>query len=197
MRWIYSLEPGKAGNEVTRGLTGRIMAPADPQNQIGILEASYTDAGRSPVGSLTSRTTLTLRNSRVEAEASTELSGATVQRNDDASGREYVRANKNGDWARYASLNLSGVASVTCRAISAKAGGAIEFHRDSAQGEVLARLEVKPTGDENHWEDHLEEITAPLKPLNGRCDLFAVFVIPDQTHFLNLDWIQFNLQANP
>ena len=190
VRWIYSLEPGKAGPDMTRGLTGTIAAPEALNNRIGILEASYTDAGRPPVGSLVGKATVTLRNRRVEAEESTELSGAKVQGADHASGRRFVRANADGDTARYASLNLADAGSVTCRVASAKTGGTIELHRDSAKGEVLARIEVKPTGAWNVWT----ECSAPMTSLAQRCDLVAVFHNPGQTNLLSLDWIQVNLR---
>ena len=48
VRWIYSLQPGKASPGMTRGLTGEIPAPGGDQANVGVLEASYTDAGRPP-----------------------------------------------------------------------------------------------------------------------------------------------------
>lgn len=188
VRWIYSLEPGKAGLDMTRGLTGRVTAPDLTVNRVGILEAIYTDAGRAPAGSLTGKATVTLRNHRVEAEESTELGGASVQGAGDASGKKFLRANADGDTARYASLNVSAVVSVTCRVASAKTGGTIELHRDSAKGELLARVATKPTGDWKTWE----EVIAPFKSVDQRCDVVAVFVSPGQTNWVSLDWIQFN-----
>lgn len=188
VRWIYNLQPGKAGTDLTRGLTGKIIAPEDPQNHICILEASYTDAGRAPAGSLVGKATVRLRNRRIEAEESPELIGATVQGASHASGKKSIHANADGDSARFASLNLSDAGSVTCRVASAKTRGTIELHRDSAQGELLARVEVKPTGAWNVWE----EVVTPMKSMEKRCDLIATFVSPGQTNWMNLDWIQFN-----
>ena len=188
VRWIYSLEPGKAGADMTRGLTGKITAAEDLQNRVCILEASYTDAGRAPAGSLVGKATVTLRNRRIEAEESTELIGTTVQGAGHASGKKSVRANADGDTARYVSLDLSDAGSVTCRVASPKTGGTIELHRDSAKGELVARIEVKPTGAWNVWE----EVATPMKSLDKRCDLVATFVGLGQTNWMSLDWIQFN-----
>jgi cytochrome c len=188
VRWIFSLEPGKTGMDQTRGLTGRISPPDDPQNRIGILEASYTDAGRAPVGALGAKATLTLRNRRVEAEDSRELIGAKVQSAGDASGKKFLRANADGNTARFTALKLADAGSVTCRVAAAQTGGTIEFHRDSAQGELLSRVEVKPTGDWKIWA----ELTAPIKSVSQSCDLVALFTNAGQTNFLSLDWIQFN-----
>lgn len=193
VQWIYSLEPGKAGTDQTRGLAGKVSAPDDPQNRTGILEASYTDAGRAPAGALAGNATITLRNRRVEAEAGRELTGANVQGADHASGKKFLRANADGDTARFPGLKLADAASVTCRVAAVQTGGTIELRRDSAQGALLSRLEVKPTGDWKAWA----ELTAPFKSVNQRCDLVAVFANPGQTNLLSLDWIQFNPQVSP
>ena len=174
--------------DMNRGLTGRIGAPDEPENRLGILEASYTDAGRAPAGSLAGKATVTLRSSRVEAEESQELTGATVQGAGHASGKKFLRANGDGDTARYADLNLGDAGSVTCRVASVENTGSIELHRTSARGELLARLEVKPTGAWNQWS----EISAPIRAATPRCDVIAVFVGPGQTNWVGLDWIQFN-----
>jgi len=188
VRWIFSLEPGKTGMDQTRGLTGQISPPDDPQNRIGILEASYTDAGRGPAGALAAQATITLRNRRVEAEDSRELTGAKVQGAGDASGKKFLRANADGDTARFTALNLANAGSVTCRVASAQTGGTIELHQGSAKGELLSRVDVKPTGDWKVWA----ELTAPIKAVNQCCDLVALFTNAGQTNFLSLDWIQFN-----
>jgi cytochrome c len=188
VRWIYALEPGQTGMEMARGVVGKIPVPAEPGNQVGILEANYTDEGRAPVGSLVGQATITLRGRRIEAEAGTEQSGVIAQGGGSASGKKFLRADADGNLVRYAALNLSGVASVTCRVAAAKIGGMIELHRDSPSGEVLARVEVKPTGAWNIWE----EVITPLKTWEQRCDLVAVFKNPGQTNFLSLDWLQFN-----
>ena len=83
---------------------------------------------------------------------------------------------------------LSDAGSVTCRVASAKLGGTIELHCDSAKGELLARVDVKPTGEGKDWE----EIITLLKHRDQRCDLVAVFANAGQTNLLSLDWIQFN-----
>ncbi|MEQ1907008.1 MAG: carbohydrate-binding protein, partial [Pirellulaceae bacterium] len=190
VRWIYSLEPGKAGMDMTRGLTARINVPEEQQNRVGVLEVSYTDAGRPPAASLVGKATVTLRNHRMEAEESTELSGASIQNAGHASGKRFLQANADGNSARIAGLNLSEVTSVTCRVASASAGGTIELHRGTAGGETIATIEVKPTGDAKIWA----EVVTQMKPIEQRSDVVAVFKNPGQTNFLNLDWIQFNQQ---
>ena len=188
VRWVYSLEPGQGGPEQLRGLAGSLNAPVDPANRLGILEATYTDAGRLPAAPLVGKGTVTLRNARVEAEEGGNLTGAAVQGADHASGKKFVRALTDGATARFAALNLAGVDHVTSRVSALSAGGSVELRRDSAQGELLARADVKPTGAWNKWV----EIVAPMKPVAARCDVVAVFTSPGQTNWLSLDWIQFD-----
>ena len=104
-----------------------------------------------------------------------------------AAGKKFARANADGDNVRYDALNLADVSSVTWR-VATKIGGTIELRRDSAEGEVLAFVTVKPTGAWNIWE----EVISPMKPVDQRCDVVAVFKNPGQTNFLSLDWLQFN-----
>ncbi|NOS72404.1 MAG: carbohydrate-binding protein, partial [Verrucomicrobia bacterium] len=190
VRWIYSLEPGKAGMDMTRGLTARINVPEEQQNRVGVLEVSYTDAGRPPAASLVGKTTVMLRNHRMEAEESSDRTGSIIQGAGNASAGKCLRACTDGATARFASLNLSDAASVTFRVASPDTGGTIELHRDSAVGEILASVEVKPTGDWKNWK----EIVTPIKSLEQRADLVVIFRSLGQINFLSLDWIQFNQQ---
>jgi len=188
VRWIYSLEPGRVGLDLVRGLVGKVSVPDDLDNRIGILEANYTDAGRGLVGTLVGKTTVKLRSRRVEAEAGIEPGGVAVLGAGHASGKKLIRANADGGTLRYSSLDLSDAVSVTCRVAAAKTGGKIELRRDSADGEMLAFVEARSTGAWNVWE----EVKAPLKAVDKRCDVVVVFKSPGPTNFLSLDWLQFN-----
>ncbi len=188
VRWVYSLEPGKTGADLTRGLVGKISVPEDPQNHLGYLEANYLDLGRAPAGSLMGKASVTLRSRRIEAEDGRDISGAEVQSGGSASGKKFLRVARDGASLRCASLNLGDAASVTCRVASLAQSGGVELRRDSVKGEVLARLEVQPTSAWNKWQ----EITAPMKSIQPRTDVVAVFVGPGRTNWMSLDWIQFN-----
>jgi cytochrome c len=187
VNWIYALEPAQGEKAITRGLTGKISVPDEPQNHFGLLEATYTDFGRAPAGCLVGKGSVKLRGRRVEAEESSELLGAIVQGAGNASGKQFVKANADGDAARFSSLNLSDSGSATCRVASGGPGGAIELRRDSIHGAILARWEVKPTGDWKTWQ----EISTPLSSPQERCDVFCVFTNPGKTNLMSLDWIEF------
>ena len=181
VRWIYALEPGKAAANLVRGLNGELKIPKDPRTRTGLLEATYTDAGRPPAGALTGKATVKLRSRRLEAELADEKHGLKVLGN-------FLGAINDGHYARFAGLNLSDSHSATFRVASAGQGGVIELRAGSFTGELLAAAEVTPTGSWDKWT----EVTAPLKPLTNRTDVFVVFVNPGKGGLMNLDWLQFN-----
>ena len=190
VRWIYSLQPGKASPGMTRGLTGEIPAPGGDQANVGVLEASYTDAGRPPkVGPATGHATLTLRSARLEAEMADEIKGPQVIGLRGASQKKALGAIGDQHFVKFTALNLAGVTSATVRAASGGAGGKVEFHAGSQAGPLLGEAEVKPTGGADKWT----EIAVPLQvPATARGDVFVVFVNAGQKELMNLDWVQFN-----
>jgi cytochrome c len=181
VQWIYNLKPGQGGGGLLRGLTGEMKAPADEAVPFGILEASYTDAGRAPAASLSGTATVKLRSRRLEAELADQIHGSKVL-------GHFLGAIDDGHYARFAGLNLEDSGSVTFRVASAGRGGRIELRSGSTGGDLLAQVEVRPTGG---WEKWIE-LTAPLKPRPGRADVFVVFVNPGQGGLMNLDWLRFN-----
>ena len=84
---------------------------------------------------------------------------------------------------------------MTFRAASAGQGGKIEVRAGSRDGELLAQVEVQPTGG---WEKWIE-LNVPLKSTTDPADVFVVFSNPGRGGLMNLDWVQFNPSetANP
>jgi cytochrome c len=181
VRWIFALEPGKSGAHTTRGLLGKLAAPSDDKVRTALLEASYTDGGKAPAGSLSGRTQIKLRSRRMQAEAADLKSGLKVVGG-------YLGSIDDGHFAKFERVHLGDCRSVTVRVASGGAGGQIEFRQGSVTGPLLASLEVQPTGG---WEKWLER-TAPLRDADGRADVFIVFRNPGKGGLLNLDWVQFN-----
>jgi len=188
VNWIFSLQPGKGAPAMLRGLTGEVIAPNDDSIRTSMLEATYTDAGRPPASPLTSSVAVKLRSRRLEAEQNDGQAGPQTLGGSKASGKKFLGAIADGHTVRFASLNLVDSASVTWRIASAGEGGRIELHSGSKTGDLLAAVEVEPTGD---WENWIE-LTAPLKAATARTDLFIVFTNPGKSGLMNLDWIQFN-----
>jgi len=181
VRWVYGLEPGKTGANLTRGLNGQLKAPKDERIKFGILEATYTDGGRAPAGSLSGRTSVRLRARRLQAEAADEKHGLKVLGN-------FVGAIDHGHYVKFDHVNLADSGSVTFRVASAGQGGKIQLHSATASGPLLAEVDVAPTGGWEKWT----ELTTSLSEGSGRADVFAVFVNPGKGGLMNLDWIQFN-----
>lgn len=179
VRWVFALEPGKTGAGLVRGLRGELKTPNDDKIRTALLEASYTDLGRAPAGSLAAQTTVKLRHRRLEAEQADTITGAKVL-------GKSLGAIDHGHSARFAALNLADSASAIVRVASGGVGGKIEVRSGSATGPLLASFDVLPTGGWDKWV----ELTSPLKS-TPRSDVFVVFVNPGKGGLMNLDWIQF------
>src|SRR5436190_23419431 len=84
------LKPGQNGASLVRGLTGKIPLLAEQTGGQVLLDASYTDAGKAPAGTLTGTSHMKLRNRRIEAERADAINGPRVENNDRASGRSMI-----------------------------------------------------------------------------------------------------------
>jgi cytochrome c len=188
VKWIMSLEPGGGAPALARGTSGEVTAPADEAIRFALLEASYTDQGRAPAGSLTGKAVVRLRSRRLEAEQADEITGPQTLGGGSASGKKFVGSTADGHTLRFTGLKLDGVTSLTCRVASAGSGGKVEFRSGSKTGPLLANVEVQPTGSWEKWV----ELNTPLQSVSGRNDIYAVFVNPGKGGLMNLDWVQFN-----
>ena len=187
VRWIFSLEKGKGGPSLIRGLAGEVAAPADDKLRAATLEAVYTDAGRAPATPLSGKATVRLRSRRVEAESGDEISGPQKLGSGDAGGKQFLGAIGDQHYAKFSALNLADSGTITCRVASGGVGGTIEVRADSKTGDLLASLDVKPTGGWEKWT----ELSAPLKAPAARADIYVVFTNPGTGNLMNLDWIEF------
>jgi cytochrome c len=180
VRWVFGLEAGKTGAGLVRGLRGQLKAPKDDKVRTAILEATYTDTGREPAGSLAGKGLVKLRHPRIEAEQADAISGAKVL-------GKFVGAIDHGHFVWFENLNLADSGSATVRVASAGVGGKIELRFGSATGAQLATFDVPPTGGWEKWV----ELKSPLK-VAGRGDVFIVFTNPGKGGLMNLDWVQFD-----
>jgi cytochrome c len=192
--WIYSLDPNKMEMTSQRGVSGEVPVPQDASIVGAVLEASYTDNGAGPAAPLTGKTAVQLRGRRMEAETAEAPTGCKPQSGNGASGKKFLGSIHDGHTAQFKNIPWDQVGGIKCRVASAGPGGKIQLHENTAGGELLAELEVTPTGAADKWV----EIKAPLlKPAQGgkKVDVVAVFVNPGQKNLLNLDWIQFDPPA--
>jgi cytochrome c len=188
VRWIFALEKGKGSPALTRGLEGEVVAPKSDSTRLCILDASFTDAGRAPALPLTGSATVKLRSRRLEAEQADTITGPQTLGAGNAGGKKMLGATAHGHTLKFAGLNLADTGAVTLRASSAGSGGIVELRAGTPTGDLLASIEVKPTGAWEKWV----ELRAPLQaPPTARGDVFVVFVNPGKGGLMNLDWIQF------
>jgi cytochrome c len=189
VQWIFSLQKGAGGPAQVRGLTGEVLAPSDAAVKGGVLEATYTDLGRAPAGTISTKAVIHLLARRIEAESADAIDGGQAHDQADASGRQGLRMAAGGT-LKFPTLNLKDTASITCRVASATAS-VIELRAGSKTGKVLAACEVKPTGG----MDKYVEVTAPLKVAAERTDVVVVCRYGDKPvrgEVMDLDWIQFD-----
>jgi cytochrome c len=188
IRYIYALEPGKGAAGLTRSLAGESAAPADPAISGVVLDATFTDAGRGAVPPLAGQSKVTLRPRQLEAEQAAVIHGSMVLGLGGASGGKGIGSIGHQHHAKFPQVALDQSGAITCRVASAGSGGTIEVRAGSPDGELLASLEVKPTGAWDKWV----EVTAPLPAGQPRADLFFVFVRPGVGGgMMNLDWVRF------
>jgi hypothetical protein len=188
------LDPNKMEMTAQRGVSGEVPVPQDASIVGAVLEASYTDNGAGPAAPLTGKTAVQLRGRRMEAETAEAPTGCKPQSGNGASGKKFLGSIHDGHTAQFKNIPWDQVGGIKCRVASAGPGGKIQLHENTAGGELLAELEVTPTGAADKWV----EIKAPLlKPAQGgkKVDVVAVFVNPGQKNLLNLDWIQFDPPA--
>ncbi len=189
VQWIFSLQKGAGGPAMVRGLSGEILVPTEAMVRTGVLEATYTDLGRAPAGTTSTKTIIRLLARRIEAESAEAVDGGKVNDQDGASGKQSLKILATGT-LRFPSLNLSDSASVTCR-VASTTGGVLELRAGSKTGKVLAVCVVKPTGGPDKWV----EINVEVKPTTERTDVVVIGKSADKPikgELMDIDWIQFN-----
>jgi cytochrome c len=188
LRWVFGLEKGKGGTTLVRGLAGEITAPKDAKAGSFILEATYTDAGRPPAGSLGNKASVALRSRRVEAESG-ELHGPKINGDDQASGRKRIGSIEDKHFVRFPSMNLAEVGGFTVGASSGNVGGTIEFRLGAPDGALLGSVEMPNTGG---WDKWVEKTAVGINLPAASADVYAVFVNAGKGGLMNMDWVQFN-----
>jgi cytochrome c len=188
--WVLAAKGGDDQPVLQRGLQGVASLPSESAGLRAIkVEALFTDAGATPASPLTGRATATLRPRRIEAELHDGQHGTQALSGGSASGEKFIGDTHHGQHLRFAALDLTQASAITCRVASGGHGGWIELHDGTADGPMLARMEVPNTGGWESWQ----VITAPLSPAApARTDVYAVFINPGKSGLMNLDWIQFD-----
>ncbi len=185
VRWIFSLEPGKTGPALMRGLEGDLKVPDDKRLQGGVIEATYTDGGKGVASPLAATASVRLLPRRIQAESG-KVEGARLLGGEGSQG-QFVGSIDHGHSISFGSVHLENSSSVTLHASSGNVGGVIELRDGSASGKLIARAEVPNTGAWGNWRDFKVplEVKAPV-------DLKVFFVNPGKGGLMNLDWLEFD-----
>jgi cytochrome c len=146
-----------------------------------IFTASYTDKGGA-ITPLTSKTTLSLRPSKVQAEQADKV--YNMNRGDRNLGSIH-----NGSYFMLAGIDLKDVTGLTYRYSSQNHDATIKVRVDSLRGPVISTVNVAPTGK---WNDY-KEVTTEINDPGGKHDLYFVFVKNDtpNKNLASLDWVRF------
>ncbi|MEZ6126681.1 MAG: carbohydrate-binding protein [Planctomycetaceae bacterium] len=187
--WIYSLQPSGLVR-VFEGFVGEVPVPAEDAAKPGYyrLDVSYTDRGTGVVPALNASATVHLRSRTVEAEDADEVNGPQLLGSGNASSKRFVGAINHGHSLRFRAINFDQVGDVILKIASAGSGGAIELRTDTADGPLLATVDVEVNGQ---WENFYER-RVQLPPVTGHHDLFVVFTHPAKAGgLMNLDALIF------
>jgi cytochrome c len=180
VKWIFSLADGQTTPTVARGLEGQITPPKDGKLATGLVEATFTDLGKAPAGSLAGKAVVKLRTRKLEAEQADALEGPKKQ-------GKVIGSTAHGHVARFKSINLAEVGKVKVRASSGGSGGTIEFRVGAPDGPLLGSVEVPKTGG---W-DKFQDFETTLTKTQDRADVCLVFVNPGKGGLMNVDWVEF------
>ncbi|MBL9153086.1 MAG: PQQ-dependent sugar dehydrogenase [Verrucomicrobiales bacterium] len=181
VKWIYSLAGGQATPTVSRGMEGTIVPPKDNKLATGIVEATFTDLGRTPAGPLSGKAQVRLRTRRIEAEKADQLTGPRVQ-------GKVIGSIAHGHTARIASVPLAEIGSIKVLASSGGSGGKIEVRSGAPDGPLLGTVDVPVTGGWDKFQEHQADLTPPTG--TDRADLYLVFVNPGKGGLMNVDWVE-------
>jgi cytochrome c len=187
VQWVFDLQPGESSAGLSRGLVGKLLAPADEAIRTATLDAAYTDAGRGPIQSLVGRSQIKLRSRRLlPAQADFVDTLDNTPKNESSRSRLLSHLNPTHT-LQFNHLDLSDSSGVTCR-VATPHDAVLEFRQGSPRGPLLASLQFKSTGGWDHWIEQ----SAPLPALNHRATVCLAFVGSNTNHLLNLDWLRFN-----
>lgn len=129
---------------------------------------------------------------RVEAET---IGGSDVPEGEHAvstepcsEGGQHVSQIENGDWIKYANVDLGeGATHFEARLAAPHEGAKMELRLDSLSGQLIGICAVPNTGDWQKWRT----ASCDLKGAKGVRDLYVRFTGDGQGGLANFDWFQF------
>jgi hypothetical protein len=189
--------------ETVTGCSG--VLPTDPDdvshggNVFGVVSAVYTDlGGTGGVPALTTQAQHQIRQKKQEVEVAISQSGTNTAVTNDVGGGLHRGSLTAGDWIQLnGPFNLLNINSLTFRIADAGAGrvagsplAAVEVHRDTVDGPIVATANLTSTGGTGAWSSQNVAISE-----GGKHEYFLVFraVTGGATgnNLFNLNWTEF------
>lgn len=191
VNWVLSLKDDPAPAPKP-GISGVWKAPRKPTTRITdgvlILTADYTDDGKEgTMRRLRGESTIVLHSRRKKAALYDENHG--MQYVEQVEGETGILGHfEDGDHILFRDLNLDGIKTVTVRAGGlGEAAGKIELRVNHPQGQLLASVNVEPTGD-----GQFLDLPAKLRGQRKLTDICVVARFREpKDQVLGLNWIEF------
>ncbi len=109
-------------------------------------------------------------------------------------GEVYISGTHNGDYIKVREVDFGAVSPhrLFVSVASALRGGTLEVRTDSIKGEVIAVVNVPHTGGWESWQT----LTAEVRPVSGKHDLYFVFGGRKGCELFNFDWWRFETEKD-
>ena len=162
----YILSLGKQNPTKPLPLSGTLR-PGKQEGGAYLLTATYYDKGGQNLPSIAASDVVALRSPVLKADQASELNTARVIRFNQQVGLENV---KNGSWAAFRELDLTGISNASIRAFmmpDQTVGGDVEVRLDKPDGVLLGKVSINTMG--------MSTARTSLKKSDGVHDLYLVF----------------------
>jgi len=184
VNWIFSLS--KPQDDSLSGEEGHFTihepkgySPGTPSTLL--VEASYLDNGRLPLGPLHGSDLIRLRPTLLKGNAADRHQGLKI-------GEKAVTHIRHDAFLCYENINLSGINQIALGVTSAGTGGDIEIRLHGQKGKLLGKTTVLPNGSWNQFEE--QKIS--IQSTNEKGDIYVRFVKPGSTGgIMNFSYLAF------
>ncbi|GAA2857236.1 hypothetical protein Acy02nite_66510 [Actinoplanes cyaneus] len=127
----------------------------------------------------------------LQAESANELAGIQAQDTEDTGGGQNVGWISRGDHLRFDSFVFGDVPATKAKfrvASAAGVSGRVQLRLDTPDADPVGELSVSNTGGWQTWRTDI----AALTPVTGTHTVYVTFTAPDDSEFMNVNWIQFD-----
>ncbi|GLW32801.1 carbohydrate-binding protein [Actinoplanes regularis] len=164
-------------------------APAVAATPAALESAAATTGSPSPEPTTPAPTPV--KYGVLQAESANELAGIQAQDTQDQGGGQNVGWIKRGDYLRFDDFVFGEVPATKAKfRVASESGvsGRVQVRLDTLESEPVGELSVSNTGGWQKWRTDV----AALTPVTGTHTVYITFTAPDDSEFMNVNWIQFD-----